>query len=93
MKLLIITAPPTHPDGATFGETAADKAGMHGAAVAQRASAAQAAVPAAVIADAAGAAPTAAEYATAVARINALTALSNELRAVLVEKGVMKGSA
>lgn len=89
----ILSAPPTHADGLTVGEDSGDKVGFHGAAVVQRASAAQAAVPAAAIADAAGAAPTAAEYNAAVAQINALTVLVNELRAAGVEKGLIKGAA
>lgn len=93
MKLKIVTAPPTHPDGVTIGEGTADKAGFHGSAVVQRAGAAQAAVPAAVVGGAAGANPTQAEYAVAVAQINALTVLVNELRAAVVEKGIIKGAA
>lgn len=80
--------------GYQIGTTALQKISFHGAAVvAQRASAAQAAVPATPIDDAAGDAPTAAEYNAAVARINALTVLVNELRAALVEKGLIKGAA
>lgn len=86
--------PPTHPDGQLFGSTAAKKVGFHGATpVVQRAGAAQAAVSAVAIAAAAGANPTKAEYDTAVTRINALTALINELQAALVEKGLIKGAA
>lgn len=55
--------------------------------------AAQAKVATAEIANAAGEAPTAAEYNAAVAQINALTVLVNELRDALVEKGLIKGSA
>lgn len=66
---------------------------MHGAKVAQRAGAVQAAVSATVVAGAAGANPTQAEYAVAVAKINALVVLTNELQATLVEKGIMKGAA
>lgn len=89
----IISPDPQHADGVTLGEGTADKAGFHGAAVVQRAGAAQAAVSAVAVEGAAGANPTQAEYATAVAQINALTTLTNELRAALVEKGVIKGAA
>ena len=89
----ILSPYPQQSDGITLGESATVKAGLHGAAVVQRAGAAQAAVTATAIAVAAGEAPTAAEYATAVARINSLTTLTNELRAALVEKGVIKGAA
>lgn len=93
MAKLIISAPPTHADGVTVGEVIADKAGFHGEAVVQRAGAAQAAVTADEVGGAAGANPTQAEYAVAVAQINELTVLANELRAALVEKGLIKGAA
>lgn len=89
----ILSAPPTHADGLTVGEDAADKVGFHGVAVVQRAGAAQAAITATPIEDAASTAPTATEYNAAVARINAQTTLLNELRAALVEKGIIKGAA
>lgn len=69
------------------------RTGSHGAKTVQRAGAVQAAVSATVVAGAAGANPTQAEYAVAVAKINALVVLTNELQAVLVDKGIMKGSA
>ena len=59
----------------------------------QRTGAAQANVATAEIANAAGETPTAAEFNAAVAQINALTVLVNELRDALVEKGFIKGSA
>ena len=93
MKMKILAAGPILTDGITLGETAAEKAGFHGVAVVQRAGAAQAAVDATVVAGAAGANPTQAEYAVAVAKINALVVLTNELRAALVAKGLIKGAA
>ena len=70
------------------------KVGFHGATpAAQRAGAAQAAVPTAVIANAAGATPTQAEHNAVVAQVNLLTVLVNEMRAALVEKGLIKGAA
>ena len=61
--------------------------------IVRRVGAAGAAVTATAIEGAAGVNPTQAEYATAVARINALTALANELRATLVAFGIHKGAA
>lgn len=90
----IIDPLPTQPDGVLLGSTTTKKFAFHGATpVAQRASANQTALPTQEIEGADGDAPTKAEYATAVARINALTVLVNELRAALVEKGLIKGSA
>jgi hypothetical protein len=79
-KKYILTAPPTHPDGTTIGETTADKAGFHGAAVVQRAGAAQVALPAAtyaapaaIAADIAGGEPpTEAEFNAALASLRDL---------------------
>jgi len=90
---LTIQPLPNQDDGVIIAADITTKAGFHGAAVAQRAGADQAAVTAAAIAVAAGANPTKAEYDTAVARINALTTLVNELRAALVAKGLIKGAA
>ncbi len=74
--------------------TSGGKIGFVGATpIVQRVGAAGAAVTATAIEGAAGANPTQAEYATAVARINALTALANELRATLVAFGIHKGAA
>jgi hypothetical protein len=58
-----------------------------------RASADQDALDDTPIAEADGEAPTAGEFDAAVAQINALTVLVNELRAALVEKGLIKGEA
>lgn len=92
-KLLILTPPPTHPDGVTVGETTADKAGFHGTAVIQRASANGAAVSTVAIAAAAGANPTKAEYDALVVRFNAALLLIDELRTACVAKGIHKGAA
>jgi len=74
--------------------TSGGKLGFLGAApIVQRVGSAGAAVAATAIAGAAGANPTQAEYATAVARINALTTLVNELRATIVAFGIHKGAA
>lgn len=89
----ILSPNPQQADGITLGESTTEKVGFHGSAVVQRAGAAQAAVSATAITGAAGANPTQAEYATAVAQINALTTLVNELRAALVAKGIIKGAA
>jgi hypothetical protein len=68
--------------GHQIGANASEKISFHGAApVAQRAGAAQA-----VAVVAAGAAPDKAEF-------DAVVALANELRAALVEKGLIKGAA
>lgn len=68
--------------GLTVCTSAGKKLGFHGAAPsAQRAGAAQAAAAVAV-----GEAPTKAEF-------DAVVALCNELRAALVEKGLIKGAA
>lgn len=88
----------THDDGLMICDDGADgttqKLGFFGATpTVQRKGAAQAAVASTSIVNAAGAAPTAAEYNAAVARVNALTTLVNELQAALVEKGLIKGSA
>jgi hypothetical protein len=91
---IIIDPTPAHPDGVLIGSATTKKIGFHGVAPsAQRSGAAQAAVATEAITGAAGSNPSQAEYATAVARINALTALTNELRAALVEKGIIKGAA
>jgi len=78
--------------GYQVGKDATELVGFSGAVPsAQRAGAAQAVVTATTITGAAGANPTQAEYAVVVARVNDLTALVNELRAALVEKGLIKG--
>lgn len=92
-KKYILTAPPTHPDGVTIGETVDDKAGFHGTAVIQRSSANGAAVSVVPIAVAAGANPTKAEYDAMLVRFNALLLLTDELRTACVAKGIHKGAA
>lgn len=83
----------THGGGIMLQDSSELKLGFHGATpTAKRAGAAQVQVESTAIADAAGEAPTAAEYNAAVARVNTLTTLCNELRAALVEKGLIKGA-
>lgn len=73
--------------GYQVGQDAADKVGMHGAApTVQRSGAAQAAV-------AATAATNSSPYGYSEAQANAIVTLLNEIRAALVEKGIIKGSA
>jgi hypothetical protein len=75
------------PDGTVLGQSATDKVGFFGKApVAQRSGSAQAAAPAG------GTGATAGAYDTAVNR-DAMIALVNEMRLVLVNHGLMKGSA
>lgn len=94
MKIAIISAPPTHPDGLQIGELATDKLAFNGVnPIVQPSGASQAAAPAGAIAGAAGANPTQAEYAAAVAQINALTVLVNAQRLALVNLGLIKGAA
>ena len=88
----------THEGGLQICDDGSDgtvqKLGFFGAApTIQRTGAAQANVATAEIANAAGETQTAAEYNAAIAQINALTVLVNELRDALVEKGLIKGSA
>lgn len=92
-KKHILSAPPTHADGITLGESAADKAGFHGLAVIQASGAAQAAVSIVAIGAAAGANPTKAEYDALVVRFNAALVLIDAMRTALVAKGVIKGAA
>jgi len=74
-------------DGWGIGKTTADKVGFHGATpTAQRSGSAQAAV-------AATAATAETPYGYTEAQANAIIALLNEIRATLVAKGLMKGSA
>lgn len=82
-----ITPEPGQPDGLLFGELATTLVAFHGATpVAQRAGSAQAAV--------ATTAPTnSTPYGYSQAQATAILTLLNEIRAVLVEKGFMKGSA
>lgn len=72
--------------GSTFGTTTSQKIGFHGAtATVQRAGAAQAAVVTT--------APTTGSYGYTQTQAAAILTLLNEIRATLVEKGIMKGSA
>tara|TARA_R100001086_G_scaffold250077_1_gene193285 strand:- start:1989 stop:2261 length:273 start_codon:yes stop_codon:yes gene_type:complete len=81
------TKTPKTSGGYTLGQSAADLVGVHGATpVAQRASADQAAV-------AATAATNSTPYGYSEAQANAIVTLLNEIRAALVEKGIIKGSA
>jgi len=76
-----------NPDGTTLGQSATDKVGFHGSTpVAQRSGAAQQVAPAGGTGVAAGAWSSAADRDTT---INLL----NEIRLVLVNSGLMKGSA
>jgi hypothetical protein len=102
----IINPEPQHVDGVTIGETAAIKAGFHGAAVIQRSGAAQAALGAPTYAAPNAGALNSGDAGTdtvigslrtqliALAADNAThVTLINELRAALVAKGLIKGSA
>ncbi len=74
--------------GLMIGPKAESKVGFHGVApAAQRAGAAQVAVATT------GATNTTPYGFTTAAQANALVALANELRAAMVEKGLIKGSA
>jgi hypothetical protein len=87
MAEITTISPGTSADGVQITTTAAEKLGFHGAIpVAQRAGAAQAAVPTT-------AATNASPYGYSEAQANAIVALVNELRAALVEKGIIKGAA
>ncbi len=93
-------APIGDSDGYTLGNSASDLAGMHGVAVAQRTNANQAALTdstggTAATTFAAITAGTTYAQADIVAIKNALSQVVvsfNELRTVLVNKGIMKGS-
>lgn len=82
-----ISSGPTHPDGVLVAIDAVEKLGFHGATpVSQRAGAAQVAVVTT--------APTnSTPYGYTQAQATAIITLLNEIRAALVEKGIMKGSA
>jgi len=74
-------------DGTVLGQSASDKVGFHGATpVAQRSGAVQAAAPAG------GTGATAGAYDSAANR-DLMINLVNEMRLVLVNSGLMKGSA
>lgn len=77
----------------TVGQSPQETAGMHGERTTQRASANQAAVSTTALSAAAGANPTKAEFDAVVTRLNAALVLVDEMRTVLVAKGIMKGSA
>jgi hypothetical protein len=73
-------------DGVVLGQSETDLVAFHGAApVDQRSGAAQAAV--------ATTAATTSAYGYAQAQADAIVTLLNEIRATLVEKGLMKGAA
>lgn len=75
------------PDGTVLGQTTADKIGFSGATpTAQRSGSAQAAVS-----TTASTTTSPAGYATTT-QANAIVSLLNEIRATLVEKGLMAGS-
>jgi len=78
---------PHQTDGILVGELPAEKVGFHGAPpTARRAGAAQAAV-------ATTAATSTTPFGYSEAQANAIIALLNEIRAALVEKGIIKGEA
>lgn len=77
-----------NPSGTTLGQDESDLIGFHGATpTAQRSGAAQAALTGTTVSATAGRG-----FKTSAA-FNATIALISEMRAVLVEKGLMKGSA
>lgn len=79
-------------NGTILGATTAQKFAFHGAtAVAQRAGAAQVAVPTTVLT--VSNPPTQAEVQAIIDRLALVTTLDNELRAALVQKGLIKGSS
>lgn len=87
---LSITPLPSQSDGVSVTTTAAQKLAFHDATpVVQRAAAAQAAVSTNALAVAASYSQ--AEVTAIATRATALTTLVNELRAALVEKGLIKG--
>lgn len=77
---------PESSGGFIVGQAADSKAGFHGEAVVQRAGSAQAAV-------AATAATNSSPYGYSEAQANAIVTLLNEIRAALIEKGIIKGEA
>ena len=83
----IISASATQPDGVLVGIATTEKLGFHGSTpVVQRAGAAQAAVVTT-------AATSSTPFGYSEAQANAIVALLNEIRAALVEKGIIKGAA
>lgn len=82
-----------HSDGQVIGETAAATVAFHGAtAVAQRAGTAGTQAAVATTAFTVGGSYSQSEVTAIATRATALTVLVNELRAALVEKGLIKGS-
>lgn len=83
-----VTKTPKTEDGYQVGQNATDKVGIHGVTpTVQRAGAAQVAV-------ATTSASNSTPYGyTTQAQANAIVTLLNEIRAALVEKGIMKGEA
>lgn len=78
---------PKTSDGRVIGDSVSDKVAFHASApVAQRSGAAQAAV-------ATTAATNSSPYGYSQAQADGIITLLNEIRATLVEKGLMKGSA
>jgi hypothetical protein len=77
---------PIHPDGLSFGTATSDKISFHGAAPAvQRSNVAQAVV--------ALTAPTnVTPYGFSQAQATSIITLLNEIRAALIEKGIIKGA-
>jgi hypothetical protein len=74
-------------EGTVLGQSATDKIGFHGATTTvQRSGSVQAAV-------ATTAATNSSPYGYSQAQADGIIALLNEIRAALVEKGIMKGSA
>lgn len=88
-----ITAQHTHADGLLVGATGEKLAFLGAVPVIRPVGATQAAVDATVVAGAVGANPTQAEYALAVAKINALVVLANKNRLDLIALGLIKGAA
>lgn len=88
-----VTGGHTHADGVLVGITG-EKVALFGATpVVQPVGAAQATVDATALTGAAGANPTQAEYATVIAKVNALVTLTNKLRVDLIALGAIKGAA
>lgn len=81
------TETPLTDGGYQLGQSTTDKVALHGSTpTVQPASADQAAAPAT-------AATNSSPYGYSEAQANAIVTLLNEIRSVLVEKGIMKGSA
>ena len=88
---LTVAPLPSQDDGVSVTTTAAEKLGFHNATpVVQRASAAQAVVSTNALS--VNATYSQAEVTAIATRASALTTLVNELRAAMVEKGLIKGA-